>query len=116
VRGIIPPLVTPFRADGALDLAAFEANLETYAGWDLGGYLVLGSNGEAATLEEDDVTGHQGRGRDRENASVAAPWARSAGMTIAPFSAGRSHSPPRPWNRSSRRTGRGSLRPASWCS
>jgi len=54
VRGIIPPLVTPFRADGALDLAAFEANLETYAGWDLGGYLVLGSNGEAATLEEDE--------------------------------------------------------------
>ncbi|HLA78824.1 MAG TPA: dihydrodipicolinate synthase family protein, partial [Vicinamibacteria bacterium] len=54
MRGIIPPLVTPFRADGALDLAAFEANLETYAGWDLGGYLVLGSNGEAATLEEDE--------------------------------------------------------------
>lgn len=54
MRGIIPPLVTPFRADGALDLAGFEGNLEAYAAADLGGYLVLGSNGEAATLEEDE--------------------------------------------------------------
>jgi 4-hydroxy-2-oxoglutarate aldolase len=46
--------VTPFRPDGALDLVAFEANLESYAACDLGGYLVLGSNGEAASLEEDE--------------------------------------------------------------
>lgn len=52
LKGIIPPLVTPFREDGALDLRAFESNLERYAGHDLGGYLVLGSNGEAASLEE----------------------------------------------------------------
>jgi 4-hydroxy-2-oxoglutarate aldolase len=51
---VIPPLVTPFRADGSLDLSAFEANLEAYAACDLGGYLVLGSNGEAASLEEDE--------------------------------------------------------------
>jgi 4-hydroxy-2-oxoglutarate aldolase len=47
----LPPLVTPFRSDGSLDLAAFEANLERYAEFDLGGYLVLGSNGEAGVLE-----------------------------------------------------------------
>jgi 4-hydroxy-2-oxoglutarate aldolase len=52
LKGIIPPLVTPFREDGTLDLRAFEANLERYAEHDLGGYLVLGSNGEAASLEE----------------------------------------------------------------
>lgn len=52
LRGIVPPLVTPFDADGRVDLAAFEANLEAYAAADLGGYLVLGSNGEAASLEE----------------------------------------------------------------
>jgi 4-hydroxy-2-oxoglutarate aldolase len=46
--------VTPFRPDGTLDLQAFEANLESYAGFDLGGYLVLGSNGEAGSLEEDE--------------------------------------------------------------
>jgi 4-hydroxy-2-oxoglutarate aldolase len=51
LSGVLPPLVTPFKHDGSLDLAAFEANLDTYAGADLAGYLVLGSNGEAATLE-----------------------------------------------------------------
>lgn len=52
VRGILPPLTTPFRSDGALDTAGLEANLETYATQDLGGVLVLGSNGEAASLDE----------------------------------------------------------------
>jgi 4-hydroxy-2-oxoglutarate aldolase len=52
LRGILPPLVTPFRSDGTLDTAGFEANLEIYATQDLGGVLVLGSNGEAASLEE----------------------------------------------------------------
>jgi 4-hydroxy-2-oxoglutarate aldolase len=52
LEGVIPPLVTPFRDDGTLDLAAFEANLESAAGDDLGGLLVLGSNGEAGSLEE----------------------------------------------------------------
>lgn len=54
LRGILPPVVTPFQSDGVLDLAAFEANLEAWAGEDLEGYVVLGSNGEAASLEEDE--------------------------------------------------------------
>ena len=54
LRGVLPPLVTPFHPDGALDLASFEANLESYAVEDLAGYVVLGSNGEAASLEEDE--------------------------------------------------------------
>lgn len=52
LRGIFPPLVTPFDPQGRLDLAAFEANLDAYASSDLGGYLVLGSNGEASSLDE----------------------------------------------------------------
>jgi dihydrodipicolinate synthase/N-acetylneuraminate lyase len=52
VRGVFPPLVTPFRESGALDLRAFESNLDLYASHDLGGVLVLGSNGEASSLEE----------------------------------------------------------------
>ena len=52
LHGVVPPLVTPFDGEGRLDLAAFEANLDAYAAADLGGYLVLGSNGEAATLDE----------------------------------------------------------------
>jgi 4-hydroxy-2-oxoglutarate aldolase len=54
LSGVLPPLVTPFKLDGSLDLAAFEANLDTYAGADLAGYLVLGSNGEASVLEPDE--------------------------------------------------------------
>jgi 4-hydroxy-2-oxoglutarate aldolase len=46
--------VTPFRSDGSVDEAAFAANLDSYAAEDLGGYLVLGSNGEAASLTEEE--------------------------------------------------------------
>jgi 4-hydroxy-2-oxoglutarate aldolase len=54
LRGILPPVVTPFAADGALDLPAFESNLEAWGREELEGYVVLGSNGEAASLEEDE--------------------------------------------------------------
>lgn len=52
LRGVLPPLVTPFREDGGVDLGAFERNLEAYAEAPLAGYLVLGSNGEACALDE----------------------------------------------------------------
>jgi 4-hydroxy-2-oxoglutarate aldolase len=54
LRGVLPPLVTPFREDGGVDLAAFERNLEAYAEAPLAGYLVLGSNGEACALDENE--------------------------------------------------------------
>ena len=31
LRGVIPPLVTPFHADGGLDLEAFSGSLEALA-------------------------------------------------------------------------------------
>ena len=46
--------MTPFLAGGGLDLASFEHNLDAYASADLAGYLVLGSNGEAASLSEEE--------------------------------------------------------------
>src|SRR5262245_50557150 len=52
LEGVFPPLVTPFTAQGAVDYAAFEANLEAYRPAGLAGTLVLGSNGEAHVLEE----------------------------------------------------------------
>lgn len=52
LRGILPPLVTPFTDAGELDLAAFGANLESCASAGVSGLLVLGSNGEAPALEE----------------------------------------------------------------
>jgi 4-hydroxy-2-oxoglutarate aldolase len=54
VQGVVPPLVTPFLPDGGLDLQAFEANLESLSAFDLAGYLVLGSNGEAGSVDEDE--------------------------------------------------------------
>jgi 4-hydroxy-2-oxoglutarate aldolase len=54
LRGIFPPLATPFLADGTLDLRGFESNLDAYAAHDLGGYLVLGSNGESPYLDEEE--------------------------------------------------------------
>jgi 4-hydroxy-2-oxoglutarate aldolase len=54
LRGVVPPLVTPFHADGGLDLEAFGASLEALAVHEFSGFLVLGSNGEAASLDEDE--------------------------------------------------------------
>jgi 4-hydroxy-2-oxoglutarate aldolase len=54
LRGVLPPLVTPFHDDGMLDRDGFEANLDAYAATGLSGYLVLGSNGEAASLEPEE--------------------------------------------------------------
>ncbi len=50
--GIVPPLTTPFNADGALDLDALSAHIEHYNRADLAGYLAFGSNGEAVHLSE----------------------------------------------------------------
>ena len=54
LRGVTPPLTTPFRADGTVDLPAFEANLESLGSSGLASFLVLGSNGEAAGLEHEE--------------------------------------------------------------
>jgi len=54
VRGVLPPLTTPFSADGALALDRLTANLAIYNKLPLAGYVITGSTGEAVllTLEE----------------------------------------------------------------
>ena len=54
LSGVFPPLPTPFDAEGGLALEALVANLERWNACDLGGYVVLGSNGEAGYLSEDE--------------------------------------------------------------
>ncbi len=54
LRGVIPPLVTPFHADGGLDLEGFTAGLEALAVHAFAGFLALGSTGEAGSLDEDE--------------------------------------------------------------
>lgn len=50
VCGIFPPIPTPFAVSGDLDSAALRTNLVFLSTFDLRGYVVLGSNGEAAHL------------------------------------------------------------------
>ena len=54
LKGIIPPMVTPFDANGDIVYADFESNLDRYLEVGVTGYLVLGSNGEAVYLEHDE--------------------------------------------------------------
>jgi 4-hydroxy-2-oxoglutarate aldolase len=51
-KGVIPPMMTPFREDGKLDYNMFERNIDHWNKDRLAGYLVLGSNSEAAYLTE----------------------------------------------------------------
>ncbi len=104
LEGIIPPIVTPFEADGRLDLAGYEANVESYAACDFSGLLVLGSNGEAACLSEDEKVAiiraavarsngrpiYAGTGTDSTRTTVeltkkAADAGASAALVLNPF-------------------------------
>jgi len=51
LKGIIPPMVTPFDENGAVRFDAFERNIDRYLEAGIQGFLVLGSNGEAVYLE-----------------------------------------------------------------
>jgi 4-hydroxy-2-oxoglutarate aldolase len=52
LRGVFPPIPTPFDVQGDLALDALVENLERWNAYDLAGYVVLGSNGEAVYLTE----------------------------------------------------------------
>jgi 4-hydroxy-2-oxoglutarate aldolase len=54
LSGVFPPVPTPFDAKGDVDHRALVGNLERLNQYDLTGYVVLGSNGEAGylTVEE----------------------------------------------------------------
>ena len=50
LHGIIPPMITPFKENGDVDYGAFTRNIERWNRDELSGFLVLGSNSEAAFL------------------------------------------------------------------
>jgi len=52
--GIYPPAVTPFK-DGEIDAAGLAHNVRRWMATGLRGVLVLGSNGEAAFLDDDEA-------------------------------------------------------------
>lgn len=52
--GILAPIATLFDTDGELDLAAYRENIEWYCGTPLDGIVIMGSNGEFASLDTDE--------------------------------------------------------------
>ncbi|MEW6674229.1 MAG: dihydrodipicolinate synthase family protein [Thermodesulfobacteriota bacterium] len=52
IKGVIPPMITPFKANGAVDYDKHIQNMEKWNKDKLAGYLVLGSNSETAYLNE----------------------------------------------------------------
>ena len=52
LRGIIPPVVTPFTADQELDLARFKAHIDWQLSCGVHGIFVLGTTGEFYALDE----------------------------------------------------------------
>ena len=67
--GIYPPIITPFK-DDEVDYAGLARNVGRWMGTGLRGLLALGSNGEAAFLDEDEAerivaTAREGVPRDR---------------------------------------------------
>jgi len=51
LKGIIPPLVTPFDEAGAIRYDAFDRNIDNYLEAGIDGFLVAGSTGETVYLE-----------------------------------------------------------------
>lgn len=52
--GVFPPIPTPFDSNGDVAYQALVENLERWNQYDLAGYVVLGSNGEAPYLAIDE--------------------------------------------------------------
>lgn len=68
LAGVFPPIPTPFDAQGDVAYDALADNLRRWDEYDLSGYVVLGSNGEAPCLAEDEKI------RILEAARPLIPW------------------------------------------
>ncbi len=54
LKGIFPPILIPFKTNGDLDLDALQFNLARWSGYDLAGFVVLGSFGESVYMTFDE--------------------------------------------------------------
>jgi 4-hydroxy-2-oxoglutarate aldolase len=52
LRGVLLPIITPFRTDSDLDLDAIRSNLRKWNDTGIAGYVALGSTGERVHLDE----------------------------------------------------------------
>jgi len=82
---MFPPMPTPFSA-GEVDAAAIRRNVERFVAGGLGGVVALGTNGEAAMLDEDESQRVVEAARDalpRDRALIAGAGRESTRATIA---------------------------------
>lgn len=54
LAGVFPPIPTPFRTDGDVDLSKLASNLDRWGREPLSGYVVGGSNGEFVFLSSEE--------------------------------------------------------------
>lgn len=54
LRGVLPPMITPFLENGDVDYEGFASNIRKWNENKLAGYLVIGSNSETAYLSEEE--------------------------------------------------------------
>lgn len=54
IKGVIPPMITPFKENNEVDYEKHISNVEKWEQYDLAGYLVLGSNSETVYLTEEE--------------------------------------------------------------
>ena len=83
--GIFAPVTTPFTRD-EIDLAAFRRNIRHYATTPLSGLVVLGSNGEAPSLDDDESDALIAAAREeypRDKWLIAGTGRESVRMTVA---------------------------------
>ena len=86
LKGIFPPLTTPFATDGSVELQALAANVQKYNGTGLAGYVVVGSTGESVYLSEDEKVKIWERVRgaaDSEKVLIAGTGCEGTAETIA---------------------------------
>ncbi|HMS36136.1 MAG TPA: dihydrodipicolinate synthase family protein, partial [Arachnia sp.] len=54
IRGLVPPVVTPFHADGSLDLDGLDRVVEHLIAGGVHGLFILGSSGQVAYLTDEE--------------------------------------------------------------
>ncbi len=86
IHGIFPPITTPFDDRDEIDLAGLRSNLARWMATRVAGVVVLGSNGEAPLLSEDESVRMVAAAREivpRERVLIAGAGEESTRATIA---------------------------------
>lgn len=85
LRGVFPPVTTPFSADGDIDVKRLRENIKKYNQTKISGYVMNGSTGESVLLGWDEIEKLWGAARDAAGSDkqmIAGTGAESTAETI----------------------------------